>query len=185
MKKKSNFAAKDILEVFGLALIFLGIIYALFTFVFSNDTVSGPSMQPNFESNDRVIIVRHSKIKRGEIVVLKAPDEPNVLYIKRVIGMPGDSIRFQNDRLYINGRKYKETYLNKGKKLYSMGSLYTENFTLQSKHLGKRVPRNCYFVMGDHRNVSKDSRIFGYVKKSSIVGVVKLRYWPLNKITWY
>ena len=121
-------------------------------------------------------------LNRGEIVVLKAPDEPNVLYIKRVIGMPGDSIRFQNDRLYINGRKYKETYLNKGKKLYSMGSLYTENFTLQSKHLGKRVPRNCYFVMGDHRSVSVDSRSasVGCVAYEQVVGKLRLRIWPLG-----
>ena len=161
------------------------IYYLLFTFVLSNDTVSGPSMQPNFESNDRVITVRHATIHEGDIVVLKAPDNPGALYIKRVIGMPGDTIRFKNDQLYVNGRKQKEPYLDKGKKLYSNGFLYTENFTLQSKNLEKKVSANSYFVMGDHRNVSKDSRIFGYVKKSSIVGVVKLRYWPLNKITWY
>lgn len=100
MKNKSIF--KDILEVIILVLIFMGIYYSLFTFVFSNDTVSGPSMQPNFESNDRVITVRHSDIHRGDIVVIKAPDQPNALYIKRVIGMPGDTISFKNDQLYIN-----------------------------------------------------------------------------------
>ncbi|MGQ5708450.1 signal peptidase I [Lactobacillus sp. PSON] len=183
MKNKSIF--KDILEVIILVLIFMGIYYSLFNFVFSNDTVSGPSMQPNFESNDRVITVRHSDIHRGDIVVIKAPDQPNALYIKRVIGMPGDTISFKNDQLYINGKKQNEPYLDSGKKLYSMGQIYTNNFSLKSRGLGNKVPKNSYFVMGDHRNVSNDSRMFGYVKRSGVIGVVKLRYWPLNKITWY
>ena len=185
MKNKLDPKVRDLLEVIGIFAIVVAIYYALFAFVLSNDTVSGPSMQPNFETGDRVIAVRHSSLHRGDIVVLNAPDSPGALYIKRVIGVPGDTIRFKNDQLYINGKKTKEPYLDKGKKLYSMGNLYTENFTMQSKNLGKKVPANSYFVMGDHRNVSKDSRIFGYVKRSAIVGKVKLRYWPLNKITWY
>lgn len=182
---KNKGLVKDILEIVLFVAIVLGIYYSLFTFVFSNDTVSGPSMQPNFESNDRVITVRHSQIHRGDVVVVNAPDKPRALYIKRVIGLPGDTISFKNDQLYINGKKRSESYLDKGKKLYSGGQLYTYNFTLKSRGLGNKVPANSYFVMGDHRNISNDSRLFGYVKRSQVVGVVKLRYWPLNKITWY
>lgn len=181
--KKST--VKDIAQIFGFVIIFLIIWYSLFTFVFSNDTVSGPSMQPNFESNDRVITVRHSAIHRDNVVVIKAPDKPGALYIKRVIGLPGDTIKFKNDQLYINGKKYAEPYLDQGKKLYAQGQLYTYNFSLKSRGFGNKVPKNSYFVMGDHRNISNDSRMFGYVKRSQVIGVVKLRYWPLNKITWY
>lgn len=117
--------------------------------------------------------------------MLRPPTDPNVLYIKRVIGMPGDTIKVKDDVLYINGKKTPEPYLKEGKKLYSLGQLYTNNFSLESLHLGKKVPAGSYFVMGDHRNISNDSRRIGFIKKSDIVGTVKLRYWPLNKTTIY
>lgn len=104
------------------------------------------------------------------------------MYIKRIIGLPGDSVKVINDQLYINNKKVSEPYLKAGKKLFSPDSNYTGNFSLQSRGLGKKVPKDSYFVMGDHRNVSKDSRYFGYVKKSAIIGKVVLRYWPLNKV---
>lgn len=119
------------------------------------------------------------------MVILHPPHTKNTLFIKRIIGVPGDTIKFKNDVLYLNGKKHKEPYLNKGKKLYANHTLYTNNFSLSSLQMGKKVPKDCYFVMGDHRNISNDSRYIGYIKKSRIVGVVKLRYWPLNSITLY
>ncbi|RVU71719.1 MULTISPECIES: signal peptidase I [Lactobacillus] len=167
-----------ILEFVIMLAVLSGIYYCLFTFVFSNETVSGPSMQPTFENNDRLIAVRHFDLKRNDIVILKAPDEKNALYIKRVIGLPGDMVTSKNDKLYINGKHVSEPYLNNSlaKKATKGGQLYTNNFTLR-----RRVPKNSYFVMGDHRDVSKDSRYFGFVKRSAIIGEVKLRYWPLNQ----
>ncbi|MBP2058038.1 signal peptidase I [Lactobacillus colini] len=182
MEKKDSLL-KDILQVVVIVVAIWAVFGIVFKFFLSNDTVSGTSMQPTFESGDRVIALRNSKLQRGDIVILKAPDEPGALYIKRVIGTPGDSLKYQNDKLYINGKEVKEPYLTKGKKEFnSKGQLYTENFSLQSKHLGKSVPKDSYFVMGDHRNVSKDSRYFGYVKKSAIIGKVIWRYWPLNSM---
>lgn len=172
---------KWLLQVFVMAAILLGIYYLIFSFVLSNETVSGPSMQPTFENGDRIIAVRHTSLKRGDIVILNAPDEPGALYIKRIVGMPGDSITYKNDQLYLNGKKYSEPYLTEGKKLYANGQLYTENFSLKSKFGVNKVPSGEYFVMGDHRNVSKDSRYFGFVKRKAIVGKVIFRYWPLTK----
>lgn len=169
------------LQTFIMAAVFVGIIALLFTFVLANDQVSGPSMQPTFESGDRIIALRHASVQRGDIVILKAPDEPNTLYIKRVIGMPGNTVESKNDVMYINGKKYNQPFLKQYENELTNGTLYTENFSLESLSLGKRVPKDSYFVMGDHRNVSKDSRALGFIQKDAIIGVVKLRYWPLNQ----
>lgn len=182
LKQNSNYnesLGRFVLEIIIMMAVLIGIYYLIFSFVLSNETVSGPSMQPTFESNDQVIAVRHFTLKRNDIVILKAPDEKNALYIKRIIGLPGDMVTSKNDKLYINGKQVSEAYLNNSlkKAANKNGTLYTNNFTLK-----KRVPKNCYFVMGDHRNVSKDSRYFGFVKRSAIVGKVKLRYWPLNQL---
>ena len=174
-----------LLQVFILAIIIIGLYLVVFRFLLANETISGPSMQPAFENNDRVIAVRHSKLSRGDIVILKAPDEPGALYIKRIIGVPGDSIKSKNDVMYINGKAIKEPYLTEYKKKLSKGQLYTNNFSLEQLYHVKRVPKNCYFVMGDHRNVSKDSRMIGFIKRQDIIGEVKLRYFPFNQINWY
>lgn len=184
--KQKDSMPKIISQTIFIGLFFMALFYLLFTFILSNDVVSGISMQPNFEDRDRVISVKHTEVKRNDIVILKAPHR--ALYIKRVIGMPGDRIKFKNDVLYINNQKTAEPYLTEGKRLYANGALYTSDFTLdklQVTHGIAKVPQDSYFVMGDHRNVSRDSREIGYVSKDKIIGVVKLRYWPLQKITTY
>lgn len=182
MAKKANNAEEEslgkfLLDVVVMMVIMVGILYALFTFVLSNETVSGPSMQPTFENGDRIIAVRHFSLKRNDIVILKAPDQKGALYIKRVIGLPGDMVTSKNDKLYINGKQVAEPYLNNKfkKAANAAGQPYTNNFTLT-----RRVPKNSYFVMGDHRDVSKDSRYFGFVKRDAITGKVVFRYWPLT-----
>ncbi|WP_297820503.1 signal peptidase I [uncultured Lactobacillus sp.] len=176
---------KSILDILITVVVCVGIYLVLFKFVFANETVSGPSMQPTFESNDRIIAVRHTKLQRGDIVILKAPDEPGALYIKRIIGVPGDTIESKNDTLYVNGKKVAEPYLTQYEKKLPKGQLYTNNFTLKKLFGVERVPKDSYFVMGDHRDVSKDSRMIGFIKKSAIVGEVKVRYYPFNQIRFF
>lgn len=173
---------KSCLQVIFLSAIFLGCYYLLFTFVLANESVSGLSMQPTFENNDRLIAVRHTNLQRGDVVILKAPDNPGAFYIKRLIGMPGDTVSSKNDITYINGKPLREKYLDEYKNSLPKGQLYTNNFSLKKLFNVSRVPKNSYFVMGDHRNISKDSRIIGFIKKKDIVGEVKLRYFPINKI---
>lgn len=177
--EKDESLGKFILDVVIMMAIIIGIYYLLFSFVFSNETVSGPSMQPTFENNDRLIAVRHFQPERNKVVILKAPDEPDALYIKRVIGLPGDMVTSKNDKIYVNGKQLPEPYLNNHYEMaaHKEGELYTANFTLK-----KRVPKGSYFVMGDHRDVSKDSRYFGFVKRSALLGEVKVRYWPFNQM---
>ena len=172
---------KFILDVVIMMVVILGAFYLVFHFVLSNDEVSGPSMQPTFEDKDRLISVRNFTPKRNDVVVLLAPkaanDTPGAMYIKRVIGLPGDKIVSKNDKMYINGKKLAEPYLNnKYKKVDNdAGHTYTTNFTY-------KVPKGYYWVMGDHRDISKDSHIFGPVKRENLVGKVTFRYWPFNKI---
>ena len=172
---------KFILDVVIMMAVILGVFYVLFNFVLSNDRVSGPSMQPTFEDNDRLIAVRNFTPKRNDVVVLLAPkaanDVPGAYYIKRVIGLPGDKLVSKNDKMYVNGKLLPEPYLeNHFKKASNAeGQTYTNNFTY-------KVPKGYYWVMGDHRDISKDSHIFGPVKRQNLVGKVKFRYWPFNKI---
>ena len=82
-----------LLQVFILAIVIFGLYIFMFRVLLANETITGPSMQSTFENNDRIIAVRHSKLSRGDIVILRAPDQPGALYIKRIIGVPGDSIK--------------------------------------------------------------------------------------------
>lgn len=206
-KEEKESWGKFVLDVVILWAILMGILFVLFRFVLSNDTVSGPSMQPSFEDGQRLISVRHAALKRGEVVIVKAPDEPGALYIKRIIGMPGEKIVSKNNQIYINNKKIAQPWLDQGRKMTDAGqdTLFsaTQNFTMKSlarsrayqqyytkpqlKYINKtdRIPKGTYFVMGDHRSVSKDSRYIGTIKRKNIVGVVKLRYWPFNEFKVY
>ena len=99
-----------VLDIIIMFAILMGIYYFIFSFFLSNETVSGPSMQPTFENGDRLIAVRHFTPKRNDIVILKAPDQKGALYIKRIIGTPGDMVTSKNDKLYINGKQIAEQF---------------------------------------------------------------------------
>lgn len=211
MNKKTKEIVSFWVEVFVMVLVIGGIFWALNKYVIANCTVSGISMEPTFDNGDRVVAVRHAQLKRGEIVVIDAPDEPGALYIKRIIGMPGDTIVSKNQQIYINGKKIAQPWLDKGRKMIDNGEdgfsgtkySYTQNFTLSSlaktadyrkyytttqlktMQRTNKVPAGTYFVMGDHRSVSKDSRYIGTIPKDKVVGVVKWRYWPINKMQFY
>ncbi len=171
----------------------------LMTQVLSNDTVSGDSMQPTLNDKNRLISLRHHSIKRNDIVVLEAPDVAGELYIKRVIGMPGDSVAVKNEKLYINGKLTPQPYLKSSfmaKEIMDWGKAYNKNttgvqftsdFDLKTNKAtqSQRVPKGEYFVMGDNRFVSHDGRAFGFIKKSSIQSVVVWRYWPLTQMKTY
>lgn len=160
--------------------------YLLFNVVWINGTVHGQSMQPNFYANDRVLVKPNAQIHRGDIVLLDPPGSTeNKLFVKRVIGIPHDQITSKNDTTYINHQAINEPYLDPYKAKLAPGKLLTKNFKLKNLFGISQVPANNYFVMGDNRRKSADSRSFGPVKKDQILGVVKVRYWPLNRIKFY
>lgn len=172
---------KFLLDVIVMMVVILGTFFLLFHFVLVNVRVSGTSMQPTFEDNNRMIAVRNFTPKRNDVVALIAPkaanDVPGSVYIKRVIGLPGDKLVSKNDKMYVNGKLISEPYLNnKYKKADNdAGQTYTTNFTV-------KVPKGYYWVMGDHRDISRDSHIFGPVKRKNLMGKVVFRYWPFTKI---
>lgn len=172
---------KFLLDVIVMMVVILGTFFLLFHFVLVNVRVSGTSMQPTFEENNRMIAVRNFTPKRNDVVALIAPkaanDVPGSVYIKRVIGLPGDKLVSKNDKMYVNGKLISEPYLNnKYKKADNdAGQTYTTNFTV-------KVPKGYYWVMGDHRDISRDSHIFGPVKRKNLMGKVVFRYWPFTKI---
>lgn len=149
-------------------------------FLFSPSTVYGESMLPTFEEKDKILISKISDIQRFDMIVFDAPDADEK-YIKRVIGLPGDTVEMKNDVLYINGKVTEEPYLDEIKNELIFDKL-TGDFTLTEITGEARVPEGSIFVMGDNRLYSKDSRFFGFVSEDAIMGEVKLRLYPLNKI---
>ena len=142
-------------------------------------TVSGASMYPTLHNGDRMVLSKVGDIHRFDVVILKAPDE-NVEYIKRVIGMPGDTVEMKSGVLYINGKKVDQPFINT--EALAKQTVFIDDFTLESLTGESKVPEGKYFVLGDNRGVSKDSRMIGFIDRSAIEGKAVFTIWPLNRI---
>lgn len=156
--------------IIGLIILLLINIYA-----FSITQIVGTSMSPNYKNKDLLLLNKlayhFGDIKRGDIVHLTYDNSKYL--IKRVIGLPGDHIEIKDSKLYINGEIYEEDYISK--------SLEYEDFKLE--YIGYDViPKDMYFVLGDNRPDSMDSRKIGLVKKKDIEGKIFFRFWPFNKM---
>jgi len=164
------------------SLIFAAIIAFVFrSLFFSPYVVKGESMLPNLQNGNRLVVSKLSELQRFDVIVFHAPDSSEK-YIKRIIGLPGDTIEMKDDTLYVNGKAYHEPYLEKLKDQKLEGMLLTGDFTL-SEIVGKKVvPEGYVFVLGDNRLVSKDSRHFGLLPIKEIVGKAVLRTWPIDEI---
>lgn len=166
----------------------IGLLLALLIkqFAFQFVRVDGPSMQPNLQNNERVVCLKQAKIHRGSVVVFDANGvDPQVSvkteYVKRVIGLPGDTVEAKNGNLYVNGKKVDQSYISKSERSSGTGTWTLHSISQENSwvlHNGAyKVPKGEYFVLGDHRSVSNDSRYWGFVPKSKIVGVVKVDFW--------
>ncbi|MBC2026831.1 type I signal peptidase SipX [Listeria welshimeri] len=149
-------------------------------FLISPVTVNGASMNPTLHDGEHLFINKVSDPKRFDIIVFPAPDEENAEYIKRVIGLPGDKVEYKEDQLYINDKKYDEPYLDSEKDALKSGYLTTDvngdpNFTMaeiKGSNGSLIVPEGQLFVLGDNRQVSKDSRYIGFISQESVLGKV-------------
>ncbi len=142
-------------------------------------TVSGASMYPTLHNGDRMVLSKVGDIHRFDVVILKAPDE-NVEYIKRVIGMPGDTVEMKSGVLYINGKKVDQPFINT--EALAKQTVFMDDFTLESLTGESKVPEGKYFVLGDNRGVSKDSRMIGFIDRSAIEGKAVFTIWPFGRI---
>ncbi len=161
--------------VFGIVIAFVCREY-----VFSPVVVKGASMIPTYENKDVIIVSKISNIDRFDHVVFKAPYEDEY-YIKRVIGLPGDTVEMKEDVLIVNGVEYEEPYVNR-KTETPMQQRITENFTLEELTGENKVPEGFIFVLGDNRLKSADSRHYGLIPIDSILGESKLRIFPFQSI---
>jgi signal peptidase I len=141
----------------------------IITFLYQPVRVEGTSMLPRLEDSDRLFInkfVYHvSAIERGDVVVFHYPRDPEKSYIKRVIGLPGDRLWIAQGQVWLNGKPLRESYVPETyRDTRSMAEMF--------------VPPDCYFMMGDHRSISSDSREFGPVERALIYGKAVFIYWP-------
>ncbi|MEG0372739.1 MAG: signal peptidase I [Carnobacterium sp.] len=162
-------------------LILVVILFGLRHYVFTPVVVKGDSMDPTLVDGERVIALKNTEVKRFDIVTFPAPDDPGKNYIKRVIGLPGDTIEYKNDQLYINGKKVAEPYLDEFKKELTDDQPLTYDFNLKDLFGAEKVPAGELFVLGDNRRISKDSRIIGMIQEKNIMADVKFVFWPLDR----
>jgi len=164
----------DLIETIVFALAIFVVIYL---FLFQPHQVKGASMEINFHDGEYIltdkISYRFHSPQRGDVVIFKAPTNPELDYIKRIIGLPGERIKIEDNSLFINGQKLEEEYLPK-ETIISGGSFLPKREEII-------IPPDHYFVLGDNRSHSSDSREWGWIEKEEIVGRAFLRYWPPEK----
>ena len=144
-------------------------------FLYQPVKVEGTSMMPSLQNDERIFINKFvyrfgiSDIDRGDTIVFLYPGDPSKSYIKRVIGVPGDTVKIDDGTVFVNGKKLDEPYVAQyNRDLYSMEP--------------REVPTDEYFVLGDHRSSSNDSRSWGFVPRQYIYGKAVFAYWPLENL---
>lgn len=165
----------DILET----VVFVGSLFiVVYLFVAQPNQVKGASMDPTFGTGDYIftskVTYKMRSYHRGDVVVFKSPHNPDIEYIKRVIGVPGDVVMVKDNEVFVNGRQLTENYIAAKTNLWEGG--YSKN------GVGTTVAEDYLFVMGDNRPRSSDSREFGPITQASVIGQVFYRYFPPSKV---
>jgi len=166
----------DFIETIVIALVIFVIVYK---FLMQPHQVKGDSMLDNFYNGEYVLTNKigyeFNDPEVGDVVIFEAPKNADYDYIKRIVGVPGDSIMIKRGKVYINNQLFDESgYLD--------NTIYTRTGRYLPEGEEIIVPNDSYFVIGDNRDHSSDSREWGFVPIENIVGKAWIRYWPLNKI---
>lgn len=156
----------------------LAIFVVVYLFLFQPNQVKGSSMYPTFKDGEYIltdkISYRLGLPKRGDVVVFKSPKNSDVDFIKRIVGLPGETVRISGGKVFINNGRLDESF-------YLDPSIYTGPESYLSENQTVTVPDGYYFVLGDNRPHSSDSRDFGPVTTDEFVGKVFFRYFPVDR----
>jgi len=163
---------REIIETIVLTVL----MFLIIRFAVQNFNIDGMSMEPNLHNKELILVDKWTYLfhppDRGDVIVFVAPPDPTQDYIKRVIGLPGDVITIQNTTVIVDGVTLKETYIDPARQ----GNPYA--YKVISNMV---VPANDYFVLGDNRAGSSDSRDWGFVPRKNIIGRAAFVYWPLGQ----
>lgn len=186
---KSN---RWIIELVGVIVVALVVALLIRTYVIAVYSIPSGSMEPTLQVGDRIVVDKLSYdlhgVDRGNIVVFSTPPNedcagpPVADLVKRVIGLPGETIALSNGNVVINGRLLVESWLPASEQSRTAPGPSTASYSL---HHAYRIPKGDVYVMGDNRTLSCDSRFWGPIKESTIVGKVDLRIWPLTHLTLF
>ena len=169
----SEQARKEFIDFFKMVVWFALFFFCLRTFVVEGFEIQGSSMEPTLEENERLFVLkfayRFDNVERGDVIVFLYPEDHSRRFIKRVIGLPGDTVEIRDGKVMVNGEKLREAYVN------------GDYFRPQEDISKVTVPADCYYVLGDHRSVSSDSRSGWFVPRKNIVGKAVLRFWPVTR----
>ena len=175
-KRKQPSLWVETLQTLGLSLLMA---FGIRQFVAEARVVPTGSMQPTIEINDRLFVekvsYRFQDPARGDIIVFQAPQKAleaansttKDAYLKRIVGLPGETIEVKDGKVYVNGTALEENYI-KAPPLYTWGP--------------QAVPADHYLVLGDNRNGSSDGHVWGFLSEDTIIGKATVRFWPLNRI---
>jgi signal peptidase I len=182
---------KRVLEYAGIAVVAILVALAVQAWLVKPYRIPSESMLDTLRPGDRVLVNRlvyHLREPhRGDVVVFRYPKNPAVVFIKRIVGAPGDVLEVRDGRLYVNGRPVKEPFVHRtdgqtdptDAEAAVVGSTLQDPWSLSEPYT---VPAGHYFVMGDNRTDSDDSRDWGTVPRTAIVGEGLATYWPLSRL---
>ncbi|KJR99615.1 MAG: signal peptidase I [Peptococcaceae bacterium BRH_c4a] len=168
-ERREKSVLREILESIIIAVVLALLIR---TYILQPFFIPTGSMEPNLMVQDHIIVnkvnYRFWEPQRGDIVVFRYPVDPKRDFVKRLIGKPGERVEIRNSQLYIDGSIVNENYLPEGLRFHDFGPV--------------KVPENSYLMLGDNRNNSDDSRVWGTLPKDLIIGKAVLIYWPLDRV---
>lgn len=166
----------DIFELVKTVVIVLVVAFSIRNFLIQPFVVDGHSMDPNFSNQEYLIVNKLSynlnEPKRGDVIVFRAPNNPQYDYIKRIIGLPGETVKIVNNSIFINGNKIEEKYIPENNNTLIKND---QNITMEVK-----LKDGQYFVLGDNREHSSDSRDWGILPKENIIGKAWFSVYPFN-----
>ena len=190
--KDESPSARWIVELVGVVVVAILVAVLLRTFVIATYSIPSGSMEPTLQVGDRIVVDKLSYhlhgVGRGDIVVFSTPPTENCAgppvadLVKRVIGLPGEIVSLDDGSVYINGRLLPEPFLPPDVRDDTYPGPSTDPYAL---HRAFRVPPGDVYVMGDNRPESCDSRYWGPIRESTIVGKVDMRIWPLSRVGFF